>query len=89
MGMTPVEGLACGTPAIVYDNTAQPELLTPETGLVVKTADVESVRGAVLEICEKGKHHYSKACRERAEMFFSKNFNFQRHIELYNNILTG
>lgn len=87
MGMTPVEGFACGTPAIVYDNTAQPELVTPERGLVVKTGDVESVRGAVLEICEKGEYHYSKPCRERAEEFFSKDYNFQRYIEQYNDIL--
>lgn len=88
MGMTPVEGFACGTPAIVYDNTAQPELVTQETGLVVRSGDVKSVSCAVLEICEKGKHHYSKACRERAEGYFSKDYNFQQYIELYNMILT-
>lgn len=88
MGMTPVEGFACGTPAVVYDNTAQPELVTTETGLVVKTGDVKSVRGAVLEIGEKGKPHYSKACRERAAKYFSKDYNFKQYIELYDKLLT-
>ena len=36
--------LCRGTPAIVYDNTAQPELITPETGLVVENGDIEGVK---------------------------------------------
>lgn len=88
MGMTPVEGMACGTPAIVYDNTAQPELVTPETGMIVKTGDVEAVKTAILEICANGKEHYSEHCVKRASDFFDKNQKFRQYIELYNEILS-
>jgi len=33
-GLTPVEGFACGTPAIVYNATATPELINPEIGII-------------------------------------------------------
>lgn len=87
MGMTPVEGMACGTPAIVYDNTAQPELVTPETGKIVKTGDVAAVKEAILELCTKGKSYYSEACRERVITHFDKNNNFREYLELYNEII--
>lgn len=39
-GLTTVEGMACGTPGIVYDKTASPELITPETGYIVKAHEI-------------------------------------------------
>lgn len=87
LGMTPIEGMACGTPAIVYDNTAQPELVTTETGMVVKTGDVEAVKEAVLQITSKGKAYYKGACRQRAEQCFDKNKNYLEYIKLYHTII--
>ena len=88
LGMTPIEGMACGTPAIVYDNTAQPELVTPETGMVVKTGDVEAVKEAVVQITSKGKAYYTETCRQRAEQCFDKNINYLDYIKLYHTIIT-
>lgn len=87
MGMTPVEGMACGTPAIVYDNTAQPELVTPETGMTVTTGDVAAVKEAIIKICTKGKSHYSEACRERAVTLYNKNKNYFQYVNLYCGLL--
>lgn len=39
-GLTIVEGYACGTPAVVYDNTAPPFLITPQTGFVAKNHEL-------------------------------------------------
>ena len=85
-GMTIVEAMACGTPAIVYDNTAQPELITPETGLVVKTGDVEGAKNAIEEVCSKGKVYYSEACRQHALEYDEKK-SYQKYMELYGEIL--
>ncbi len=87
-GLTVAEGMACGTPAVVYNNTAIPELISPETGLVVdKTGDIDGIISAIKEVERNGKAHYSKACRKRAEEYFDKNKCFEKYIELYNEIL--
>lgn len=88
-GLTVAEGMACGTPAVVYNNTAVPELITEETGCIVeRTGDIDGVIAAIQEIQLNGKAHYSSACRRRAEEFFDKNKCFHKYIELYSEILT-
>lgn len=82
-GLTTAEGLACGTPGIVYNATASPELISPETGLIVKTGDVEGVANAVCAILKNGKSHYSKNCRERAQMLFNKDKQFEEYVRFY------
>ena len=86
-GLTTVEGFACGTPSIVYDTTASPELITENTGIVVPLGDISAVKDAVVEICRKGKNHYSQFCRERALTHFNKEDKFKEYIELYKKIL--
>ena len=49
-GLTAVEGFACGTPAVVYNNTAPPSLITPATGIVVPNKDYQAVYSAIQEL---------------------------------------
>ena len=86
-GLTTVEGFACGTPSIVYDTTASPELITENTGIVVPLGDISAVKDAVEEICRNGKEYYSRFCRERALTHFNKEDKFKEYIELYKKIL--
>ncbi len=87
-GLTTVEGFACGTPGIVYDKTASPELITPETGIVLKdVGDFKTIIDSIEIIRRKGKVHYSTACRERAVMFYNKDDKFQEYITLYNSLI--
>lgn len=86
-GLTTVEGFACGTPSIVYNTTASPELITPETGIVVETGDFNGVADAVKMILSKGKQQYTSACRKRAEVSFDKNKCFESYIRLYEELL--
>ena len=81
-GLTIIEAMACGTPAIVYNNTAQPELITAETGIVVPNGDIEKVKTAIEEVCAKGKEYYSSACRERA-LGFDQKKSYQKYLDLY------
>lgn len=83
LGMTPIEGMACGTPAIVYDNTAQPELIDEKCGLVVPTGDIEALKKAIEEIKIKEKKSYSKACVERVRKYFNKEERYNDYINLY------
>lgn len=86
-GLTTVEGMACGIPGIVYDKTASPELISPETGLVVKAHDISKLKDAIEEIVAKGKEYYSQNCRRRALAFFSSDKQYEKYINLYDSII--
>lgn len=80
--------MACGTPAVVYNNTAVPELITEDTGVVVnKIGDIDGVIIAVEQILDRGKQSYTEACRKRAEEHFDNRKCFEKYIRLYDELL--
>lgn len=81
MGMTLVEALACGTQVLCYDNTAMPEVLTPEVGEAVAAGDIEAAAEAARRLCDAPKP--PKACRERAALYAAP-LRFQAYMKLYN-----
>lgn len=87
-GLTTVEGFACGTPAIVYNVTASPELISEETGFVVEKGDIDGVVIAIDKVAAIGKNFYSKACRDRALTFFDSKIQYHKYIELYNSLIS-
>ena len=87
MGLTPVEGMACGTPAIVYNNTAQPELISPDTGIAVTTGNIGEVKLAIEAIANRGKSSFLKACRERAVSNFNKTERCQDYFSIYESLV--
>lgn len=86
-GLTTVEGFACGTPGIVYNSTASPELMTDKTGIVVESGNIIAVNDAIREILRSGKETYSKHCIQRAVNKYDKTQCFERYITLYNNLI--
>lgn len=48
MGLTTVESLACGTPVIVYDQTAVPEVVNEHVGFVVEAGDVQRLHELIV-----------------------------------------
>ena len=85
-GLTTVEGFACGTPSIVYNATASPELVTPETGIVVEPGDIKGVANAVEELLSMEKPVV--ACRKRAVEYYDKDDRYQEYLDLYEELLT-
>lgn len=86
-GMTTAEAMACGTPGISYNVTACPELITPETGLVVEPGNMNAILEAINTIKTNGKSYYSEACRKRVlENFDFKQVN-KKFFDIYNDIL--
>lgn len=86
-GLTTVEGFACGTPGIVYNSTASPELISEDTGVVVEKGDVEAVSVAIRKILLRDKSYYSIKCRDRAVQLYDKNKNFDKYLDLYHTLL--
>lgn len=86
-GKVTAEALACGTPVITVDSTANAELIGDGCGIVLQGNDPAKVAEAIGIIRKTGKEFYQNACRE----FARKNFNVQERveeqIELYNQLL--
>ena len=87
MGLVTVEAMACGTPAVVFNSTASPELLAPQTGEILYEQGVEHIMDVLKGIYERGKNFYSAHCREHAVRNFSlqrmqqESYNYYREIE--------
>jgi putative colanic acid biosynthesis glycosyltransferase len=86
-GMTTVEGLACGTPGIVYNATASPELIDNSTGLIVEPGDINELIEAIKVIEQNGKQYYTEACVKRAQRLYKKEDRFKEYIELYEELI--
>ncbi len=78
-GKVGAEALACGTPVICFDSTANPELIGEGCGAVVKDMDINEFYQEIKNILKKGKDFYTKNCIE----FASKNFRKDKNIEQY------
>lgn len=87
-GLTTVEGMACGTPGIVYNRTASPELISSNVGLVVEAGNIEALAEAIIKMHNNGKSYYSEACRQRALNLFDKSNCYQQYIDLYTELLS-
>lgn len=85
-GLTTAEALACGTPAIVFDATACPEIVDEQTGYVVDY-DVGSVFQAIQDIKNKGKFAFHDQCIKRAKTLFDEKRMVREYMELYRRIL--
>ncbi len=82
-GLTTAEALSCGTPAIVYNATACPELVDSNTGIIVEKKDINGVVYAIETVRKNGKSFYSNACRTRAVKYFNKDEQFNEYVDLY------
>lgn len=85
-GLTTVEAMACGTPAVVFNSTACPELISDDTGKVIP-CDFEEVCKAIDEIKNKGKAFYSGSCVRRVKLLFDEKIMTQAYLRLYRGIL--
>lgn len=84
MGLTTVEALACGTPVVVMNATASPELVTEECGIVVEKDDINALCKAILDM--KKSPEIIENCQERAKEF-EKNKQYGEYVALYQKVL--
>ena len=82
-GMTTVEGMACGTPGIVYNKTASPELVSEETGFVVDAGDMIGLLNAIMRIKGKGRESYSENCVNRVRDHFNADNTYIQYLRLF------
>lgn len=87
-GKVTAEALACGSPAIVLDSTASPELVEPGCGHIIsgETGTNELV-GLLCLVRENGKASYSKACVASAQRRFDRNSRMGDYIDLFSELI--
>ena len=86
-GLTTIEGMSCGTPGIVYNCTASPELISESTGLIVEPGNILMLNEAINTILNKGKEYYFSKCRQRVEDLFNIEDRHQEYMNLYDSLL--
>lgn len=86
-GMTIAESMACGTPTIVYNSTACPELIGENTGFIINPKDFNKVMELIKKIRLTGKDSYIQPCRKHIIQNFSENKTYNQYISLYKHLL--
>lgn len=86
-GLSVAEALACGTPAVVFDNTALPQFITSGTGYVVEDLSVASAYEAIGKIKKNGRGSYSQSCIEMARRKFDIDTCAGSYVSLYERII--
>lgn len=78
-GKVTAEAVSCGTPVIVNDATATPELCGEGCGYIIHNNDEDAAISAIKIIESKGKGNYTDKCRK----FAVDNFDMGKGIEKY------
>lgn len=81
-GKVSAEALACGTPLIVNDATANSEI-PGDCGFVIQKNNIDSIIAAILSIYNVGKATYINKCVKRAQELFDKNKNLEEYRRLF------
>lgn len=77
MGLTTVEALACGTPVIVYNKTAVPEVPNEKSGIVLKENNPKAILDALGKL-----NINSEDCIARAKEF-DKKIKYKEYLSVY------
>lgn len=85
-GKVTAEALACGTPAVCFDSTANPELIGEGCGAVVPAGDIDRMLREIRKILLVDKQAYSSKCRDFAKRNFDKDENLARYLQLFNEL---
>lgn len=88
-GLVTAEAMACGTPAIVYNSTACPEIVDNDKGRIIPVGDFDKLLDAIYflkDMLPIDKEKMSVACVEYVKSNLDKNYKYQEYIDLYNGL---
>ena len=86
-GKVSAEALACGTPVVCFNSTANPELIGEGCGSVVQPGDFQGLVDTVRHYLQQDKQEYSAACRAFAELHFNSRQNISQYLELFERLV--
>lgn len=86
-GLVTVEAMACGTPVIVYNSTACPEVVTKQTGFVIPPKNIDAMKNCIMDYAtNKRKIDFSDYCIKQASLYNEDN-KYKEYIDLYKSLL--
>ena len=85
-GKVTAEALACGTPIIINNATANPELCGDGCGFVIDNNDEDAMIDAIRTIQKVGKYFYIDKCTSFAHLNFEKEKGISSYLELFNQL---
>ncbi|MHA6533613.1 glycosyltransferase [Paenibacillus sp. BAC0078] len=86
-GKVTAEALACGTPIVVMNSTANPELVGNGCGYVIENNDMECILDTIHKVKKNGKIKYASNCIEYAKMNFDKNARIADYLSVYKELI--
>jgi glycosyltransferase involved in cell wall biosynthesis len=86
-GKVIAEALSCGTPAIVFNSTACPEVVGDECGIILNEFQTTEVLKAILTIRENGKSYYSTNAVNRVRQKFNATLIMEEFTALYKQMI--
>lgn len=87
-GKVTAEALACGTPVVAVDSTANSELIGEGCGYLLDSTETFILMDAIEKVKINTKHSYSKQCVEYARNNFNKYDRLNDHMNLYRQLVT-
>ncbi len=89
-GLVTAEAMACGTPAIVYNSTACPEIVDNERGRIIPVGNFDKLIEAIKSLYilpQQEKTNMSIQCTKFVNDKLKKEIKYQEYIHLYNSLL--
>lgn len=88
-GLTTVEAMACGTPPILYNSSASPEIVTLDTGFLVEKYNIKEVFRIIdfLQLNPNILNDFSENCVKRVHSKFNAIDRFNEYVQLFSQIL--
>lgn len=86
MGLVTVEALACGTPVVVCNSSASPELVGEGCGIILQERTIPAILSALEELGRYSKDFYKEVTRNYVLNNFTEKAMKERYIKLYREI---
>lgn len=87
-GKVSAEALACGTPVITVDSTANAEIIGPGCGYILDEWDTALAIKKIKLVKKKGKKIFSDECRSFVKEKFNSQKNMRKYIDLYETLIS-
>jgi glycosyltransferase involved in cell wall biosynthesis len=86
-GKVSAESLACGTPVITINSTANSEIVGSDCGYVIKTSKTNDILKAIELVRDNGKEYYTDNCIQYAKSNFLLDERVNDYLNIYKQIL--
>lgn len=87
-GKVSAEALACGTPVIANNSTANPEIAGTACGISFENNNVTQMVTAIKEMEKIRKTSYTEKCVERASKEFNFELQMKKYVQLFTNMIS-